>query len=62
MKKEYNPLETAQEFSISHADISKTAVSQCQNHTWRILNDKEIACIVCPTVNIVDNANDYATK
>lgn len=42
------------------AAIKKTKVTMCQVHTWRKLSETEIACTICPTINIVANADDYA--
>jgi len=41
--------------------ILKTLVTACQpsGHVWRKLNAIEIACTICPTINIVSNADDY---
>lgn len=39
-------------FSISNAEIAKTAQKQCQVHSWSKLNDIELACTLCPTVII----------
>lgn len=61
-KKEYNPLEGTTVFKATHDHIVKSAVRQCQNHTWRKLNDTEVACTVCPTVNIVNNSDDYLSS
>lgn len=58
-KKEYNPLKDARVFIMSHSDIEKTGMRQCRDHTWRKLNHTEIACTRCPTVHIVDNADNY---
>lgn len=61
-KKEYDPNEGTTQFSISHEDMKKTAVTQCETHVWRKLNDSEIACSICPTVNIVNNPDEYVTS
>lgn len=39
-------------FTLNHSDIPK-GVSQCENHAWETLNDKEIICRKCNTVNII---------
>lgn len=58
-KEEYNPLKDAQVFSMSHSDIERTGTRQCREHTWKKLNQTEIYCTQCPTVHIVDNAENY---
>ena len=40
-------------FSANNSDIAKNRVTQCQEHKWRKLNEKELACLLCPTVVIV---------
>lgn len=41
-------------------NIKKTKISQCKDgHSWRKLNDTEIACTICPTIHIVERADDY---
>jgi len=57
--KEKDPLDPQTVFTIKHSDIPK-GVIQCEVHTWEVLNDHEIICRKCNTVNIVDNIKDYA--
>lgn len=52
-------VDNVKEYSISHAEIKSTGVTMCTEHKWRKLNEKEIACIVCPTAHIVNRADDY---
>lgn len=56
-KKEYNP--EVEVFRAHHGDIAKTGQRQCEEHRWRKISDTEVACTLCPTVNIVINANEY---
>jgi hypothetical protein len=51
--KEKDPLDPQTVFTIKHSDIPK-GVTQCQVHAWEKLNDNEIICRVCNTVNIVN--------
>lgn len=46
-------------FSATHAEISKTARTQCKKHKWEKLSENEIYCPVCETGAIVKNINDY---
>jgi hypothetical protein len=57
-KKEKDPLDPQTVFTIKHSDIPK-GVTQCQNHSWEVLNDHEIICKKCNTVNIVKEPKQY---
>lgn len=57
-KPEKDPLDPQTVFRIKHSEIPQ-GVTQCAEHRWRKLNDHEIECAQCPTVNIVDNAEAY---
>jgi hypothetical protein len=57
--KEIDPLDPQTVFTIKHSDIPK-GVTQCENHSWEVLNDHEIICRKCMSVNIIDNIKDYA--
>jgi hypothetical protein len=46
-------------FSTSSATIKASGLRMCERHQWRKLNDTEVACSVCPTVNIVENTDKY---
>lgn len=54
------PVNTDEMTFHPEAGILRTTVTMCLAHKWRKLNDHEIACTICPTVNIVANADDYA--
>ncbi len=41
-------------FTAKDADIHRNAVSQCAEHSWRKVNDMELACTTCPTQIIVN--------
>lgn len=49
--------EMEQKHFVDRATLNK--VTQCREHSWRKLTDTEIACTICPTVNIVDSADNY---
>ena len=49
--------ESEQKHTINRVELR--GVAQCQSHTWRKLNETEIACEKCPTVHIVSKADDY---
>lgn len=40
-------------FSVSHSDIRDRGVTMCKTHSWKKLSDNEVACIICPTAQIV---------
>ena len=39
-------------------------ITQCKDHEWIKLNDREIKCTKCPTVNIIDplKINNYINQ
>jgi len=44
----------------SESNIQRTLVSMCNGqHKWKKISENEIACTICPTINIVDNPDDY---
>jgi hypothetical protein len=48
-------------YKISHSDIQKTGVTQCQmgKHKFQKLSEDEIYCPVCQSAFIVKNIKDY---
>jgi hypothetical protein len=54
MEEEKDTLSEQRVFSITHAEISKTAITQCRKHKWEKLNDNEIYCPVCQSAAIVN--------
>jgi len=44
---------------MSEKNILSTQVTMCKEHTWRKYSEIEIACIYCPTINIVDGPDKY---
>jgi Zn finger protein HypA/HybF involved in hydrogenase expression len=44
-------------FKTTHAEMKRTAVTQCQNHQWQKLTDNEVYCPVCQSAAII-NPND----
>lgn len=42
------------EWTVSHASIKATGVSQCKDHTWKKLSENEVYCTKCPTALIVN--------
>lgn len=56
MEEEKDELGPKTVFTIKESEIKK-GTTQCQNHKWRVLNETEIACTVCPTALIV--SKDY---
>jgi hypothetical protein len=52
--KEKDPLDPQTVFTIKHSEIPK-GITQCQVHEWVKLNDHEVKCTKCPTVNIIKN-------
>lgn len=41
-------------FSRSHSDIQAGGKRMCDKHIWKKLSENEVACIMCPTVWIVN--------
>lgn len=46
-------------FRIDVSEIKKRAVSQCQKHVWRKLDDTNLECVNCPTAIQVHNADEF---
>lgn len=46
-------------FTATHEEISRTAVTQCQEHKWEKLAENELYCPVCQSAIITNNINKY---
>lgn len=48
-------------FFNTEKNIRSTRVTMCSvdGHKWRKFSDTEIACEICPTVNIVGDTSKY---
>ena len=57
-KKEKEESPEVEVYRISGEAIARNGQRQCQNHVFRKLNETEVACTLCPTVLIVENANE----
>jgi hypothetical protein len=60
-QKESERLDGKTVFSASHAEIAETRITQCVEHSWRKLDDENLACTKCPTAIKVDpkTINEY---
>jgi Zn finger protein HypA/HybF involved in hydrogenase expression len=61
MKEEKDQLDPQTVFKATHAEISKTAITQCEmgKHKFQKLSDNEVYCPVCKSAFIVDDINKY---
>jgi len=59
MKKGEQEKQAEEEHKHSVDRVTLQKVTQCKEHKWRKLTETEIACTVCPTVNIVDVTDNY---
>lgn len=46
-------------YRTSGETMRKSGVYQCESHNWRKHSENEIACTLCPTVNIVENVDEF---
>jgi Zn finger protein HypA/HybF involved in hydrogenase expression len=58
---EKDPLDPQTVFKITRAEISQTAVTQCEmgKHRFQKLSENEVFCPVCQSAYIVNNIKDY---